>query len=343
MNQKDLFDDEEGKFEGDELEDLRGKLNQPKKGKTKLLLVIGLLLVAGAYAANLFLSKQEEPGAPTVPPQRIPIKGAPAMGVITGVNAVLAPPKEVAKKEEPKVKAEKKVKEAVKTGDKKTEVKPEAKKIEEVKIAKKEEAPKPKPEVKAEKPAPKEGVKAEVKKAEAMKPAEVKVTKKKTKAATKREKETPKKFKKERFDVVVGTYAARYGVEEAQELLKSKGIRYASREIRKKLTMNRIFIKEVKNKEEARVLLSELKRKGYEPFSILANSVYSVYAISNMSDEIAKENKADLEKLGYEPVIEKKLVEARVYELIARAKSERDAEALVARLKKMGFKPDTIN
>lgn len=298
MDQKDLFDEEEGKFEGasegDELEDLRGKLNPPKKGKTKLLLVIGLLLVVGAYAANLFLSKQEEPGAPTVPPKRIPIKGAPAMGVVTGVKAVPAPPKEVAKKEEAKVKvkAEKKVKEAVKAAAKKAEVKPEGKKPEEMKIAKKEVAPKPKPDVKAE------------------------------------------------TTVIIGTYAARYDLEAAQEMLKGTGIRYLSRETKKKLVMNRVFVKEARDKEEAKGLISDLKEKGYEPFSVPANGGYKVYAVSNLSDEIANENKADLEKLGYDPVIEKKAVDARVYELVARAKSVEDAKALSARLKKMGFGPE---
>lgn len=297
MDQKELFDEEEGKFEGasegDELEDLRGKLNPPKKGKTKLLLVIGLLLVVGAYAANLFLSKQEEPGAPTVPPKRIPIKGAPVMGVVTGVKAVTAPPKEVAKKEEAKVKvkAEKKAKEAVKAGAKKAEAKPEVKRPEEVKVAKKEE-------IKA-----KVAVKAET-------------------------------------TVIIGTYAARYDLEAAQEMLKGTGIRYLSRETKKKLVMNRVFVKEARDKEEAKGLISDLKEKGYEPFSVLANGAYKVYAVSNLSEEIANENKADLEKLGYEPVIEKKAVDTRVYELVARAKSGEDAKALSARLKKMGFGPE---
>lgn len=298
MDQKELFDEEEGKFEGasegDELEDLRGKLNPPKKGKTKLLLVIGLLLVVGAYAANLFLSKQEEPGAPTVPPKRIPIKGAPVMGVVTGVKAVSAPPKEVAKKEEAKVKvkAEKKVKEAVKAEAKKPEAKPAVKKPEEVKVAKKEVAPKPKPDVKAE------------------------------------------------TTVIIGTYAARYDLEAAQEMLKGTGIRYLSRETKKKLVMNRVFVKEARDKEEAKRLISDLKEKGYEPFSVPANGGYKVYAVSNLSEDIANENKADLEKLGYDPVIEKKAVDTRVYELVARAKSGEDAKALSARLKKMGFGPE---
>lgn len=296
MDQKELFDEEEGKFEGasegDELEDLRGKLNPQKKGKTKLLLVTGLLLVVGAYAANLFLSKQEEPGAPTVPPKRIPIKGAPVMGVVTGVKAVPAPPEEVAKKEEAKVKAEKKVKEAVKAGAKKAEVKPEAKKPEEMKIARKKAAPKPKPGVKAE------------------------------------------------TTVIIGTYAARYDLEAAQEMLKGTGIRYLSRETKKKLVMNRVFVKEARDKEEAKGLISDLKEKGYDPFSLPANGGYKVYAVSNLSDEIANENKADLEKLGYDPVIEKKAVDTMVYELVARAKSGKDAKALSARLKKMGFGPE---
>lgn len=299
MDQKELFDEEEGKFEGgsegDELEDLRGKLNPPKKGKTKLLLVIGLLLVVGAYAANLFLSKQEEPEAPTVPPKRIPIKGAPVMGVVTGVKAVPTPPKEVAKKEEAKVKvkvkAEKKVKEAVKAGAKKPEAKPEAKKPEEVKVAKKEE-------IKA-----KVAVKAET-------------------------------------TVIIGTYAARYDLEAAQEMLKGTGIRYLSRETKKKLVMNRVYVKEARDKEEAKGLISDLKEKGYDPFSVLANGAYRVYAVSNLSEDIANENKADMEKQGYSPVVEKKAVDTRVYELVARAKSVEDAKALSARLKKMGFGPE---
>ncbi|MDO8446404.1 MAG: SPOR domain-containing protein [Deltaproteobacteria bacterium] len=334
MDQKELFDEEEGKIEGasegDELEDLRGKLNPPKKGKTKLLLVIGLLLVVGAYAANIFLSKQEEPGVPTVPPQRIPIKGAPVMGVVTGVKAVTATTKEVAKKEEAKVrvKAEKKVKEAVKAGAKKAEVK----KIEEVKIAKKEEAPKPKPV----KPSAKEAVKTEAKKGEAKpavkRPEEVKVAKKediKAKVAIKAE-----------TTVIIGTYAARYDLEAAQEMLKGTGIRYLSRETKKKLVMNRVFVKEARDKEEARGLISDLKEKGYEPFSVPANGGYKVYAVSNLSEDIANENKADLESQGYNPAIEKKAVDARVYELVARAKSGADVKALSARLKKMGFRPE---
>jgi len=39
-------------------------------------------------------------------------------------------------------------------------------------------------------------------------------------------------------------------------------------------------------------------------------------------------------------VIEKKAVDTRVYELIARAKSAEDAKAMYARLKKMGFRPE---
>lgn len=302
MDQKGLFDEDEGKFEGasegDELEGLRGKLNPPKKSKTKLLLMIGLLLVVGAYAANLFLSKQEEPGAPTVPLKRIPIKGAPVMGVVTGVKAVPAPSKEVAKKEEAKVKvkvkvkAEKKVKEAVKAEAKKPEAKPAVKKPEEVKVAKKEVAPKPKPDVRAE------------------------------------------------TTVIIGTYAARYDLEAAQEMLKGTGIRYLSRETKKKLVMNRVYVKEARDKEEAKGLISDLKEKGYEPFSVLANGGYKVYAVSNLSEDIANENKVDLEKQGYNPVIEKKAVDTRVYELVARAKSGEDAKALSARLKKMGFGPE---
>src|SRR3990172_10872925 len=298
MDQKDRFDDEEGKFEGasegDELGGLRGELNAPKKGKAKLFLLIGLLLVAGAYAGNFFLSRQEEPGAPTVPFKRIPIKGAPVLGVVKGINAVPAQPKEVAKAEKPEKKMEKQApKGAAKAEIKKGEVKPEGKKPEEVKVAKKKETPKPKQEVKAE-----------------------------------------KKVKYAETTVIIGTYAARYDLEAGQERLKGAGIRYLSRETKKKLVMNRVFVKEARDKEEVKGLISALKEKGYEPFSVLAGGVYKVYAVSNLSEEIANENKADLEKLGYEPVIEKKAVDTRVYELIARAKSAEDAKAMYARLKK---------
>lgn len=328
MEQKDMFDDEEGKSEdvpmGDELEDLREKLNTPKKGKTKLLLVIGLLLIVGAYAVNTFLLKKEEPVPPPAP-ARIPIKGAPVMANVTGVKA--APAKEVAK-----------------AGEKKEKAKVEAKKPE-VKVAKKEEAVKPKPEAKAEKPAPKEvvkGKKAEAK-PEAKRPAEVKVAKKEAKAEVKAEKETPKEVKEEGFTVVIGTYAAKYELEAALEKLKGSGVRHTSRETKKRLTMNRVLVKEVKDKGEVDGLLSELKEKGYDPFTVLRGGVYKVFAVSNFDEEISRENKADLEKLGYEPVIEKTQILAKAYELVAVAKSAKEAKTLKARLKKMGFRPEVSN
>lgn len=327
MEQKDMFDDEEGKSEdvpmGDELEDLREKLNTPKKGKTKLLLVIGLLLIVGAYAVNTFLLKKEEP-VPQPAPARIPIKGAPVMANVTGVKA--APVKEVAKAVEKKEKA-----------------KAEVKKPEEVKVARKEEAPKP--EAKAEKPAPKEvvkGKKAEAK-PEAKRPAEVKVAKKEAKAEVKAEKETPKEVKEEGFTVVIGTYAAKYELEAALERLKGSGIRHTSRETKKRLTMNRVLVKEVREKGEVDGLLSDLKEKGYDPFTVLRGGVYKVFAVSNFDEEISKENRADLERLGYEPVIEKTQISAKAYELVAVAKSAKEAKTLKARLKKMGFRPEVSN
>lgn len=294
MEQKDMFDDEEGKSEdvpmGDELEDLREKLNTPKKGKTKLLLVIGLLLIVGAYAVNTFLLKKEEP-VPQPLPARIPIKGAPVMANVTGVKA--APVKEVAKAVEKKEKA-----------------KAEVKKPEEVKVARKEEAVKPKPEAKAE---------------------------------VKAEKETPKEVKEEGFTVVIGTYAAKYELEAALERLKGSGIRHTSRETKKRLTMNRVLVKEVREKGEVDGLLSDLKEKGYDPFTVLRGGVYKVFAVSNFDEEISKENKADLERLGYEPVIEKTQISAKAYELVAVAKSAKEAKTLKARLKKMGFRPEVSN
>lgn len=325
MDQKGLFE-EEGKFEGDELKDMIGKFGSSQKGDAKVLLLV-LLLIVGAYAGYVFYLKKEEPAAPPPALVKMPIKGAPVMANVTGAKAT--PVKEAAKAEEKKGKAE-------------------AEKPAEVKIAQKEEAAKAKPEVRAEKPAQKEAAQAEIKKAEAKakveaeakRPAGVKIAQKEVKETKEK---TAEKISKERHVVVVGTYAAKYAVEEAREKLKGKGIRSSSREVKKKLTMSRIFVKEIKKKEEARALLSELKGKGYEPFLVLANGVYKVYAVSNMNEDIARENKADLEKLGYQPVIEKKVVDTKVYELVVRAKSAAESKTLSAKLKKIGFKPEIRN
>ena len=77
MDQKGLFDEEEGKSTGDEFE---GFEEAPKKSNKNLLLGIGLLLIIVALAANFFLLKEEEPAVPPTP-VRIPIKEAPVTAV----------------------------------------------------------------------------------------------------------------------------------------------------------------------------------------------------------------------------------------------------------------------
>jgi hypothetical protein len=299
MEQKGLFE-EEGRSEDvsmeGEIEDLGEKLGKPKKSNLKLLLGIGLLLVVGAYAANMFLLKKEEPVTPPAP-KRIPIKAAPVMGVAT---AVPVPAKEIVKaKEKVEVKKPAEIKVA-----KKEEPKPEVREPAEVKVAKKEEVVKPKP----------------VAKEEARKPVTA--------------------AKKEGITVVIGTYAARYELDAALDRLKGTGIKAASRDVRKRLAMNRVLVKEAGDKGEADSLISDLRGKGYDPFSVLKNGRYKVYAVSNLDEDISKENKADLEKLGYEPVIEKVETSVRAYELFARAKSAKDAKALMAKLQKVGFRPE---
>lgn len=269
MDQKGLFDEEEGKSTGDEFEGFEETPEAPKKSNKNLLLGIGLLLIVVALAANFFLLKKEEPAAPPAP-VRIPIKEAPVMGNVTAV--VPATPKAEAK----------------------GEVK-------------------------------KEGPKAVVKKTEEAKvkvPAEAK----------------PEIVAKEGFAVVIGTYAAMYEVEAARE--KLKGISIKVKETRKKLPINRIIAKEVNDKGEVKGIVSDLKEKGYDPFVVRNKGVYKVYAVSNLSETISNANKADLEKLGYVPVVEKKEVRVKVYQLIAEVKSEEDAKALSGRLEKLGFKPE---
>lgn len=260
MDQKGLFDEEEGKSEdvstGEEFEGFTEPAKAPKKSNKKLLIGLGLLLVIGALAANFFLLKKEEPAVPPAP-VRIPIKEAPVMGNVTGVKAVTA----------------------------------------------KEEV-KGKPVVKA---------KAEVK---------------------------PEAWAKEGLAVIIGTYAARFEVEEARE--KLKGIPHTVKETKKKLMMNRILAKEVKDKDEAKGIVSDLKEKGYDPFVVHKNGVYKVYAVSNLNETISAANKTDLEKLGYTPVVEKKEVRVKVYQLIAGSKSEEDVLALSGRLEKLGFKPEVV-
>lgn len=264
MDQKGLFEEEEGKSEdvstGDEFESFEEPPKPPRKSNKNILLGVGLLLIIGALAANFFLLKEEEPAAPQAP-VRIPIKEAPVMENSTGVKGVTAK-EEV--KDKPVVEARKEAKAEVK-------VKPEA-------------------------------------------------------AA------------KEQYAVIIGTYAATYEVETARE--KLKGIPHKLKEIKKKLMMNRILAKEAKDKDEANGIVSALQENGYDPFVVQKKDVYKVYAVSNLNDAISDANKADLEKLGYTPVVEKKEVRVKVYQLIAGAKSEEDAKALSGRLDKLGFKPE---
>src|SRR4030067_3575229 len=90
MDQKGLFDEEEGKSEsvstGDEFEGFEETPEAPKKSNKNLLLG-GLLLIIVALAANFFLLKEEEPAVPPAP-VRIPIKEAP----VTAVAEVKAKP-----------------------------------------------------------------------------------------------------------------------------------------------------------------------------------------------------------------------------------------------------------
>ena len=311
MEQKGLFE-EEGRAAGDTeaggegLEGLFGKETEaPKKSNLKLFLLIGLVLVAGAYIASLFLFKGEKPAAPEV--AKIPITEAPGMANVTGAKAVMA-------KQEVKEKAE--TKEAKKPEEIKEKAKVEAK-VEEKK-------PEPKPEVK--KPVETKTVEAKVAKKEAVAP--------------KAEKPAVETAKAKGLTIIIGTYATKYNLEAAKDTLKGMGIRHSSKEIKKKLMMNRVLVGEVKDKGEVKRLISELKGKGYDPFPIHINGIYKVYAVSNLNEEISKNNKADLEKLGYTPVIEKKDVAARVYELSVAAKNKNEIGELSVRLKKMGFEPE---
>lgn len=313
MKEKGLFEEEEeeeGKSEqgaSSEEEGLEGFLGEetekPKKSRLTIFLVIGLVLVAGVYVASLFLSKGEKPVVPV--PVKIPITEAP-MANITGAKAVMAKQgvkEKAATKEKPKAEA----KEAKKPEEakKKAVAKAEVKKIE------------PKPEVK--------------------KPAEVKVAKKEE-AAARVEKPAEEKAKTKGLTVVVGTYVTEYELQAAEEKLKGAGIRYSSKKTKKKLLMNRVLVKKVEDKGEANRLLSELKGKGYDPFLMHVDGVYKVYAVSNLNEDISNSNKADMEKLGYTPVIEKTAVLAGVYELSAIAKNKNEIGELSVKLKKIGFK-----
>ena len=148
----------------------------------------------------------------------------------------------------------------------------------------------------------------------------------------------PETGAKEGLAVIIGTYAARYEVETARE--KLKGIPHEVKETKKKLIMNRILAKEAKDKEEANGIVAGLKENGYDPFVVRKKDVYKVYAVSNLNETISNTNKADLEKLGYTPVVEKKEVRVKVYQLIAGSKSEEDAKALSGVLTKLGFRPE---
>ncbi len=243
MDEKGLFDEEEGKSTGDEFEGFEATPKAPKKSNKNLLLG-GLLLIIVALAANFFLLKEEEPAVPPAP-VRIPIKEAP----VTAVEEVKAKPLVEAK----------------------AEVKPET-------------------------------------------------------------------VAKEGLGVIVGTYAAMYEVEAARE--KLKGIPHEVKEMKKKLMMNRILAKEVKDKDEANSIVAGLKENGYDPFVIQKKDLYKVYAVSNLNEKISNANKADLEKLGYAPVVEKREARVKVYQVIAGSMSEEDAKALSGVLTKLGFKPE---
>ena len=306
MDQKGLFDEEEGKSTGDEFEGFEEMPKPPKKSNKNLLIGVGLLLIIGALAANFFLLKEEEPAVPPAP-VRIPIKEAPVMENRTGVKAAAAKDEvkeKLVDKGMVEVKAAKpeakktEIKTEIKTEARKDEVKPVAGKLAEAKVAMKEDG--------------KEKVKPEVK-PEAM-------------------------GKGEGVAVIIGTYVVRYELDTAQE--KLKGIHHTVKETKKKLVMNRVLAKEVKDKDEARGVVSDLKEKGYDPFVLRINEVYKVYAVSNLNETISNANKADLEKLGYAPVIEKKEVRVKVYQLIGRAKDEKEAKRLSERLEKLGFKPE---
>lgn len=257
-----------------------------------------------ALAVNFFLLKNEEPVVPPAP-VRIPIKEAPVMGNATGVKAL------------------------------KTEVEAKEKVVEKGKAA-----------VKADKPeAKKKAIKAETKKEEpkpmVSKPSEAKVAKKEeTKDKVRTEVKREADGKGGRVAVIIGTYAARFEVEEARA--KLKGIPHTVEETKKKLMMNRILAKEVKDKDEAKDIVSKLKENGYDPFMVHKNGMYKVYAVSNLNETISNANKADLEKLGYLPVVEKKEARVKVYQLIAQSKSEADVKSLSGRLEKLGFKPEVV-
>lgn len=148
----------------------------------------------------------------------------------------------------------------------------------------------------------------------------------------------PETVAKEGPGVIVGTYAAMYEVEAARE--KLKGIPHEVKEMKKKLMMNRILAKEAKDKDEANTIVAGLKENGYDPFVIQKKDVYKVYAVSNLNEKISDANKADLEKLGYVPVVEKREARVKVYQVIAGSKSEEDAKALSGVLTKLGFKPE---
>lgn len=206
------------------------------------------------------------------------------------------------------------------TGTKATAEKPlEAKpvKTEDAKVPPKAEAKKDVPVPvdlkKAEKPvAAKEKVKAEVKPEEGV--------------------------KGEGLAIIIGTYFAKYEIDEAKE--KLKGISYKVKETKKKYLMHRVLAKEGKEKDEVTGVVSDLKAKGYEPFVAHDNGKYKVYAVSNINEALSAANKAELEKLGYHPVIENKEVPIKVHQLIVRAKSRDESRELTERLKKLGFKPE---
>lgn len=265
MAEKGLFEEEEGASEDlsmeSELETPAQKAKAPSGGRGKAILLIGLLLVIGAYAANTFLLKEEEPAAPAETAVRIPITEAPVMENQTSV------------------------------------------KVPSVAVARHE----------AKKPATRESVrKEEVKEAGGV-------------------------------TVIIGTYAAEYEIDAAKEKLRGTKIQYTSRNIKKKLMINRVLAKEVKDRKEVKEVLSDLKENGYDPFSVRVKGTYKIYAVSNLKEDISQRNKADLEKLGYTPIIEKREALVKVYQLIARAKDEKDAETLSERLKKSGFKPEINN
>lgn len=330
MEQNEMFDEEKNRTtetsEGDELEDFEEVPGEPKKSNIKLLLGIAFILIAGAYAASTFLSNKGEEAPET--DKRIPIKAAPVTGNVTQANIPPAEPSKEASK---------------------TDVKAELKKPAEEVAAKKQEAPKPKEELKNAKPAPEKAARRELKKkeheAEGKKHAASVMAKKESApeggariAAI--EKTNSNKVKTEELTVVIGTYVARYEVDAAMEKLKGSGIDHSTRQTRKKLLMNRLLVRELKDKDAVKGLVSDLKASGYEPFTVLKDGTYKVYAVSNYNKETSRENKADLEKLGYHPVIVPTQTMTRVFELVTHPKDGEDAKALTARLEKLGFRPE---